>query len=507
MLQARAQERQGRAQERSGGLWSKLATAALALLCPWRCLLCPWPECLHSLRSTFRQRQLLLCHHPWSECLGSRRSLRCLRFRRPPRNLKIGIQDLMPPAQREGYIGATYQASLHYLSCVSIKFSPVFDLDYTRDVKPMLDIGKEVVMVTEFFDAMPTNLQEIGDGLYDGPLQQFAADMVADGNRPVWIRPMHEFNGDWYSWGTYLGGNNTPENFIRAFQHVTDVFRGAGAAVLMQLSYNCDSANLDVTTDWVTWWPGEEYVDMILCSAYNRAGTDEAHDWETFEQIYADAYARMAALPGMKPLGVAECSCNSVDKFDLTETQHYITNYAQLATGIWDKAQWFIDAFADFQTKFPRVQQRRCAARHAARRRQGAAQHAGGALPAPAPGWFFQNKDDGLWDLSSDRERRIFGELMLQYTIATPVPIVLWKPDDNAPIAPEWGGPPPEGTPAPTGTGAPVDPYAPPVDPYAPPVDPYAPPVDPYAPPVDPYAPPPPPPVQNDFNGDGVPDY
>ena len=106
------------------------------------------------------------------------------------------------------------------------------------------------------------SLVQVIDGNFDPCILGFIEDWKNDGNRELQIRPLHEMNGDWYSWGTFRGGTNTPENYILAFQHVHNVFKEAGANFKMQLCYNCESANKD-TGSFLQWWPGKS-------SHYNR---------------------------------------------------------------------------------------------------------------------------------------------------------------------------------------------------------------------------------------------
>ncbi|KAG5185799.1 hypothetical protein JKP88DRAFT_254751 [Tribonema minus] len=228
---------------------------------------------------------------------------------KPRQPLTIGILDAMEPNAREAELGAEFQ--------VVVKFQPVQQMRYPFLVKPYLDQGFQVVMVTEFLDpTLKTNLKEIGDGLYDAYLYEFVDELMNDGNREVWVRPMHEFNGDWYPWGTYMGGTNTIANFKRAWLHVHDVFTNKGANIKFQLAYNCENGQ-GSDTPFKAWWPGENYVDMVVCSGYNRAGSDPEHMvWQTFQEVYGPAYQQMADLPGRKPLGVGETSCTEFEDND-----------------------------------------------------------------------------------------------------------------------------------------------------------------------------------------------
>ncbi|KAG5180208.1 glycoside hydrolase superfamily, partial [Tribonema minus] len=274
--------------------------------------------------------------------------------------LHVGVVDDESPGEREGQIGANFG--------VIVKYQALSDLGgkYQYLVKQYLDGGKDVVLVIEFLDGGYSNLQQIIDGAFDGQLNGFIDDMMSHGNQQMWIRHLHEFNGDWYPWGTYRDGNDT-DTFKRAFRHVVDVFRGRGANVKFQLAYNCDNPN-DDGKSFHDWYPGGDVVDMILCSGYNRAGVDSDHtSWQSFSEVFSSGYYKMASLDGGKPLGVAETSSTS-----------------------WggDKAQWIRDAFDAVVNQFTRVEQ--C-------------------------NWFLINKA-GDWDLNSDSERHAFGDSLNEYS-------------------------------------------------------------------------------------------
>jgi len=267
--------------------------------------------------------------------------------------LRIGIADTKPVEEREKEIGAKFD--------IVVKYQNVKTVNYRWMVKPYLDKGKKVVMVLEFMSYSYRNLEDVARGSYDKYLHKFIDDMKKDGNREISIRPLHEFNGDWYSWGTYRGGENNTDSFKRAFRHVAQLFKKRGANVKMQLDYNCENPKEDPKS-FQDWFPGEDVVDMILCNGYNRKGMSQWHkSWESFNELFSGGYARMSQLPGYKPLGVGETS----------------------TTGRGDKSQWYRDAIKDVVHKFTRVQEL---------------------------DFFLINKGSGDWDLNSWDQKRTFGD-------------------------------------------------------------------------------------------------
>ncbi len=87
---------------------------------------------------------------------------------------------------RERKFGVRFDSVLLYMPVEYLKFSYL---------KKYLDAGKDVQLVMEFKESHP-NLRAIGDGRYDDKLRDFARAAERDG-RKIYVRPLHEFNGDW----------------------------------------------------------------------------------------------------------------------------------------------------------------------------------------------------------------------------------------------------------------------------------------------------------------------
>jgi hypothetical protein len=201
------------------------------------------------------------------------------------------------------------------------------------NIDRFLDAGYNVTVDIEFTVGSP-NLIQIRDGAYDAELTAFANDLATDG-RLVWLRPMHEFNGDWYDWAVFSSDQHTPEIFQQAWIHLVEIFRTAGANVKFQLSYNRWGSDNN-QTPFSDFYPGDDYVDMVTVSCYNRSGTDAWHNsWVSFHDLFQDPYDAIVAMTD-KPVGVAETSTTSW-------------------SGAGDKPQWIIDAFSSVAYDFPQV--------------------------------------------------------------------------------------------------------------------------------------------------------
>jgi mannan endo-1,4-beta-mannosidase len=99
----------------------------------------------------------------------------------------------------------------------------------------------------------------IADGKWDPYIKRWALAIKAYG-RPVIMRPMAEFNGFWYPW------SRDPRQFVRAWQHIWNVFHAVGADnVTWVWSFQVDSDAQP--TAWEAqierYWPGGKYVDVL----------------------------------------------------------------------------------------------------------------------------------------------------------------------------------------------------------------------------------------------------
>jgi mannan endo-1,4-beta-mannosidase len=150
----------------------------------------------------------------------------------------------------------------------------------------------------------------------------------------VRIRPLHEFNGDWYPWGVFAPGN-TPRDFAPAWRRIASLARGvAGSRVLLQLCVNRINAYNQATgteqalaLDEI--YPGDDFVDELVINGYNRP---TQHRSRSFASMVDRYYREMRALgPGL-PLWIGETA--STERFG-------------------DKPRWIKDMFDAVLTDYP----------------------------------------------------------------------------------------------------------------------------------------------------------
>jgi hypothetical protein len=148
-------------------------------------------------------------------------------------------------------------------------------------------------------------LQGIAAGDDDTYIRDWARG-AAQWGRTIYLRPMHEMNGDWYSWGRGVNGN-TPADFIGAWRHMHDIFVAEGATnVRWVWSPNVRYASQYPLADL---YPGDSYVDWVGLDGYNW-GSDPhlaTPTWQSFGEVFGATYDEITqhVAPG-KPVIVVE---------------------------------------------------------------------------------------------------------------------------------------------------------------------------------------------------------
>ncbi len=176
--------------------------------------------------------------------------------------------------------------------------------------------------------------RRIAEGAHDRYIDEWARGL-ADYGKPVYLRVMHEMNGDWYPWS---GGVNdtTPADFIAAWRHIHDRFQRAGADNVMFVW--CPLVDdVPATNTFERYWPGSRYVDVLALDGYNwGADLPEHGGWRSVDEVFSVAYDRLEALAD-KPIWIAEVGSDDVggDKAAWVADLLTTTRYPRLEAVVW----------------------------------------------------------------------------------------------------------------------------------------------------------------------------
>jgi len=194
------------------------------------------------------------------------------------------------------------------------------------------DVYKNDAILLLTWEPWEYDTVKIMNGSVDSYIKGMAQDMKSYG-KEIWLRPLHEANGDWYPWAIgYKGGINTNSTYIAAFRHIVDIFRSEGASNVKMI-FNINCSNVGPNTSFTGHYPGDEYVDYNSIDGYNWGTTQSwGSVWQSFDQIFSSAY-------------------NSIKNYN---KQIFIAEWASTEIG-GNKAQWITDSFNTIKSSYDKI--------------------------------------------------------------------------------------------------------------------------------------------------------
>ncbi|MHB8355062.1 MAG: glycoside hydrolase family 26 protein [Vulcanimicrobiaceae bacterium] len=156
---------------------------------------------------------------------------------------------------------------------------------------------------------------DINNGTYDAYITKSADEMKQFGTT-VFLRPFHEFNGNWYPWGLANQGADSAADtaFINAWRHIYAIFQQQGATnVKFVWCYQNFSVPNTASAPWndpSKAYPGDAYVDWIAFDAFNLGSSTNGRPWQSFDTIVRPAYELAVSISPSKPVMIAEIASN-----------------------------------------------------------------------------------------------------------------------------------------------------------------------------------------------------
>jgi hypothetical protein len=164
-------------------------------------------------------------------------------------------------------------------------------------------------------------LSAIIGGTYDAYIRSWATGIAAL-PFPVVIRFAHEMNGFWYPWCEQSNGNR-PGDYVKAWRHVHDIFRDAGAKNVTWLW--SPNVTYPGAAPLKNLYPGNAYVDWIGLSGYY--GTAGRESYISFNQIFTGTLAQLKKFT-RKPIIVTETGATNATG---QQVRWIVQMFAQLA--------------------------------------------------------------------------------------------------------------------------------------------------------------------------------
>ena len=165
-----------------------------------------------------------------------------------------------------------------------------------------------------------TDLRQILSGQFDDMIRARAREVRQLGF-PIFVRPMHEMNGDWFPWCCH------PDEYQQTWRRIHDIFAEEGALNVAWVWSPTPSRS-----GWRAYYPGDDYVDWIGASVYNWGNTAAPWKWRSLSEILEPLYADLSDRG--KPIMLAEVGS---------------------AEQGGDKAQWVLDGASALEESFPSV--------------------------------------------------------------------------------------------------------------------------------------------------------
>jgi hypothetical protein len=170
----------------------------------------------------------------------------------------------------------------------------------------------------------------------------------------IYLRPMHEMNGDWYPWCIGVNGNS-PQGYIKAWRHMWVIFEQERVTNVRWIwcPYAVDSSASNMLE---LAYPGDQFVDLLGLDVYNW-GTG-AHNyysgygserWETISECLGSAYRRISNF-APQPIWLPEIGCaqNGGDKAqwlrDLLDSPDYDRISALVFFDVDKERDWRVDS-------------------------------------------------------------------------------------------------------------------------------------------------------------------
>jgi beta-mannanase len=167
------------------------------------------------------------------------------------------------------------------------------------------------------------SLAAIARGDYDTYVVKWALE-AKKFNHLIYLRLGHEMNDPYhYPWGPQ---NNYPEDFVRAWQYIYKIFTKNNVDNIVWVW------NPHLSYDFKSYYPGDEYVDVISFGILNFGTSISWSKWWTFDELFSNNYKPLTDFN--KPMMISE--------------------FGSLSVG-GDRAEWFRHAIQTIPADYPEI--------------------------------------------------------------------------------------------------------------------------------------------------------
>lgn len=208
-------------------------------------------------------------------------------------------------AQLEKLFNYNFPVTLMYNS-----FEVPYKTGYMNNAKEAGKVVEYTLYTTDKVNGKDKDITlDILDGKYDDYLDNMAKSFN-EYDYPVLFRLNNEMNGAWDLYSAYYVGKDT-DLFIDCWKYIYERFEKMGVDNLIfiwnpnELSFPNYGYN-----NYLSYYPGNKYVDVIGLTAYNTGNYYSGETWRTFNEAYDQFYYDYAKRFS-HPMMITEFSCSS----------------------------------------------------------------------------------------------------------------------------------------------------------------------------------------------------
>lgn len=224
----------------------------------------------------------------------------------------VGTRRFDPTRTLEGQMGAKFDIVNTYQPC-----NPDSAAHVTSDLVPELnrDPNRRILWVFETWRSNSAFINEFDTktGIYPNLLATLTAIRDSGHMDRIFLAPFHEGNGSGgtYPWQMYdTGRGNSPALYVQAFRRVVTLARELGlTSKFIQWWLVSNTSSAADNQDFASGFAGDDYVDIIGVSYYNRSKAIGYGD--TWTPVGADLrtwYRRMERLSA-RNMWICETGC------------------------------------------------------------------------------------------------------------------------------------------------------------------------------------------------------
>lgn len=208
-------------------------------------------------------------------------------------------------AQLESLFNYSFPVTLTYNS-----FELPFKASYMNTAKTAGKVVEYTLYTTNIINGKEKDITlDIIEGKYDDYLDHMA-ESFNEYDYPVLFRINNEMNGAWVLYSAYSVGKDS-DLYIECWRYIYDKFKKHGVDNLIYV-WNPNELSFPnyAFNHYLSYYPGNEYVDIVGLTAYNTGNYYLGETWRKFSDAYDHFYYEYASR-FKHPMMITEFSCSS----------------------------------------------------------------------------------------------------------------------------------------------------------------------------------------------------